>query len=62
MGGLLKKDKPDLFSNPYPFLTFASLVQLEIQAGFEDNIWLRKEEKEDAETNTLPENQPLLFE
>lgn len=56
------RDKPDMFSKPYPFLTFASLVQLEIQAGFDDNIWLKKEEKEDAETSTLPENQPLLFE
>ena len=56
------QDKPDLFSNLYPFLTFASLVKFEIQAGFDDNMWLKKEEKEDAETNTLPENQPFLFE
>ena len=56
------KEKPDLFKKPYPFLTFGSLVQFEIQAGFDDKTWLKKEEKEEADTATLVENQPLLFE
>lgn len=56
------KDKPDLFSKPYPFLSFESLVQFEIEAGFDDKTWLKKEEKEEVDTVTLPENQPLLFE
>lgn len=56
------KEKPDLFSKPYPFLQFGSLVQFEIQAGFDDKIWLKKEEREESDTVTLPENQPLLFE
>jgi hypothetical protein len=56
------KDKPDLFSKPYPFLSFGSLSQFEIQAGFDDKTWLKKEEKEEADTISQPENQPLLFE
>jgi hypothetical protein len=56
------KEKPDLFTKPYPFLSFGSLVQFGIQAGFDDKTWLKKEEKEEAETATLTENQPLLFE
>jgi hypothetical protein len=56
------KEKPDLFTKLYPFLTFGSLVQFEIQAGFDDKTWLKKEEKEEVDTATLVENQPLLFE
>ncbi|GIK08037.1 MAG: hypothetical protein JETCAE02_23480 [Anaerolineaceae bacterium] len=62
MWGEYLKDKPDLFSKPYPFLRFGSLVQFEIQAGFDDKTWLKKEEREESDTATLPENQPLLFE
>lgn len=56
------KEKPDLFSKPYPFLRFGSLMQFDIQTGFDDKNWLKKEEKEESDTVTLPENQPLLFE
>lgn len=62
MWGEYLKDKSDLFSKPYPFLQFGSVVQFEIQAGFDDKTWLKKEEREESDTATLPENQPLLFE
>jgi hypothetical protein len=56
------KEKPDLFNRPYPFLVFGSLVQFEIEAGFEDNAWLKREEKEEVDTVTSAQNQLFLFE
>lgn len=57
------KDKPDLFSKPYPFLSFGSfLADFEIQAGLDDKAWLKREEAEEVATTTLPENQLPLFE
>jgi hypothetical protein len=56
------KEKPDFFTKLYPFLTFGSLTQFEIQAGLDDKTWLKKEEAEEAATAMFTENQLLLFE
>jgi hypothetical protein len=39
------RGRPDLFTKAYPFLTFGSLVSFDINAGIDDNVWLKREEK-----------------
>lgn len=56
------QDKPDLFNKPYLFLQFGELERLNIQAGLDDNSWLKKEEDEEVQTVQLPDNSLPLFE
>lgn len=57
------QEKPDLFSQqPYPFLQFGELEKFVIEAGLDDNSWLKKEEEEEVQTASSPDNQLPLFE
>ena len=56
------QDKPDLFIQPYSFLQFGELERFVIEAGLDDKSWLKKEEEEEVNTATSPDNQLPLFE
>jgi hypothetical protein len=43
--GYLNK-QPDLFTTPYPFLSFGQLQKFDLEAGIEDSLWLSHEEDE----------------
>lgn len=42
------QDKVDLFTEPYPYLSFGSLLTFELDAGVNDDFWLRREEDQAA--------------
>lgn len=50
-------NREDLFTFHYPFLSFDSLATFDIDAGVEDDVWLRREETEEVEMARTPENQ-----
>lgn len=55
------REKLDLFTVPYPFLKFGSLVSFEVEAGLDDRVWLGQEESEDAKGAQSSPNQLSLF-
>lgn len=55
------REKGDFFTTPYPFLTFGSLVTLDLDAGLDDKRWLRSEGTENTEIVESPINQFPLF-
>ncbi len=47
---------PELFSTPYPFLSFDWLQAFDFEAGVNDKVWLGREEDEQTKTAaTTPE-------
>lgn len=56
------KEKEDLFTRAYPFLTFGSLLTFDLNAGINDKVWLPNEENDESEIINSPLNQSPLFE
>lgn len=55
------RGRQDLFTEPYPFLSFESLLKFDIKAGLDDNVWLGHEERKETKVALSPENQLSLF-
>jgi hypothetical protein len=52
-----------LFSQPYPFLKFGSLVSFDLDHGIDDRSWLPQEEREEQKISCIQRNEyPLLSE
>lgn len=52
----------DMFTTPYPFLTFGNLFTLDFNVGIDDKLWLKHEEASEADIIGSDENQFPLFE
>lgn len=51
----------DMFTRPYPFLSFGDLLSFDLDAGINDAIWLKQEEKSEVDIIGSNENQLQLF-
>jgi hypothetical protein len=55
------RGKQNLFTKPYPFLTFGSLMCFDTDTGLDDDLWLHREGKEESKFIQSPDNQLFLF-
>jgi hypothetical protein len=52
---------PTLFTKPYPFLQFGSLVTFELEHGLDDKAWLPEEDNEESKIASMQLNEYPLF-
>lgn len=53
--------QPDLFTIPYPFLTFGQLHKFDLETGIEDKLWLSHEEDEQTKAAEQVLSEGTLF-